>query len=472
MPNGAIDMVGQRLSMPAEAVPRRPRGSGALDTQVVRSLVYLSQAALDLLALGLGFTIADYLRHGVVGVTVDATLFAVGGPIFLLVSFYSGVYSYETAMSAGRAVGRMATALAVTLALNLLVVFAAKESADISRAVFFMGAGISFVLLAATRLPITWVVRDVVGKRFMRRVLVVDGRAVDLPATFELIDAERIGLVPDVHNPIMLHNFSSLIAGADRVIVSCPPERRERWSVYLKGAGCWGELLVPELHGVAPLHDEPDLGLVGIQVSAGPLSLRNRVIKRMLDLALSVPVIVLLTPIFLVVAIAIKLDSRGPVLFRQRRMGRGNRLFDVYKFRSMRVELADSDGARSASRGDDRITRVGRFIRATSIDELPQLFNVLEGDMSLVGPRPHALGSLAGSQLFWQIDQRYWLRHAIKPGITGLAQVRGYRGATDHEDDLANRLRCDLEYVANWTLVRDLTILIRTALVLVHKNAY
>jgi lipopolysaccharide/colanic/teichoic acid biosynthesis glycosyltransferase len=471
VPNGAVDIAGGRVSTRAGATARRD-GSGALGTHAVRSFVYLGQAALDLLCLAIGFILADWLRHGRVGVTVDPMLFAVGAPLFLLVSFYSGVYSYETAMSAGRAVGRMATALAVTLALNLLIVFAAKESEEISRAVFFVGAGLSFVLLALVRLPATWAVRDVLGRRFMRRVLVVDGRPVDPPASFELIDAERIGLVPDVHNPIMLHNFSSLIAGADRVVVSCPPDRREDWSVYLKGAGCWGELLVPELHGVSPLHDEPDLGLVGIRVSAGPLSLRNRVIKRMLDLALSVPVIVLLTPIFVLTAIAIKLDSQGPVLFRQRRMGRGNRLFDVYKFRSMRVEKSDSDGARSASRHDDRITRVGRFIRATSIDELPQLFNVLEGDMSLVGPRPHALGSLAGTQLFWQIDQRYWLRHAIKPGITGLAQVRGYRGATDHEDDLANRLRCDLEYVANWTLVRDLTILVRTALVLVHKNAY
>lgn len=472
MPDGAVDIVGKRQAMRADAVGRGARGSGPFDTQMVRSFVYLGQAGLDLLALAVGFGAANWLRHGEWGVTGDLTPFLVGAPLFLLVAFYSGVYSYETAMSAGRAAGRVATALAVTLAIDLLIVFAAKESAALSRTVFFLGSGISYALLAAMRVPATWAVRELVGARFMRRVLLVDGRPVDPPASFELIDAERIGLVPDVHNPIMLHNFSSLIAGADRVVVSCPPDRREDWSVYLKGAGCWGELLVPELHGVAPLHDEPDLGLVGIQVSAGPLSLRNRVIKRMLDLALSVPVIVLLAPLLVLTAIAIKLDGPGPVLFRQRRMGRGNRLFDVYKFRSMRAEQTDGDGARSAGRRDDRVTRVGRIIRATSIDELPQLFNVLEGDMSLVGPRPHALGSLAGSQLFWQVDQRYWLRHAIKPGITGLAQVRGYRGATEHEDDLANRLRCDLEYVANWTLVRDLTILARTALVLVHRNAY
>lgn len=457
-------------SIRPDAVPERQRVRR--NTQNVRSLIYLSQALVDVLALSIGFAIADYARHGEIVATIDATSFLIILPVYLCVAFYAGVYSYEAAMSSGRAIGRVATALAITLAIDLLVVFAAKDSNLISRAVFFAGAGTSFVLLAGTRPVTTWLVKHVIGRNFIRRVLVIDGRPLDVPPSFDLLDAEQAGIVPDVHNPIMLHNFSSLIAGADRVVVSCAPERREQWSVYLKGVGCWGELLVPELHGVAPLHDEPHLGLIGIRVSAGPLDIRNRVIKRVLDLALTVPAIVLLTPIFVFAAIAIKLDSRGPILFRQRRMGRGNRLFDVYKFRSMRAERADQDGVRSASRDDDRITRVGRIIRATSIDELPQLFNVLEGDMSLVGPRPHALGSLAGTQLFWQVDPRYWLRHAIKPGITGLAQVRGYRGATDHEDDLTNRLRCDLEYVANWTIFTDLSILVRTALVLVHRNAY
>lgn len=454
------------------AGPRRRSGRGATNTQAVRTLIYLAQAAIDVLALTLGFGIADFLRHGAVAATIDAASFLIIVPVYLSVAFYAGVYSYETAMSAGRAVGRVATALAVTLAIDLLVVFAAKDAHLISRAVFFLGAGFSFVLLAATRPVATWFIERVVGARFIRRVLVIDGAPVAKPPSFELLDAGRAGIVPDVHNPIMLHDFSGMIAGADRVVVSCPPERREQWSVYLKGVGCWGELLVPELHGVAPLHDEPHLGLVGIRVSAGPLDIRNRVMKRLLDLLITVPAIVLLTPILLATAVAIKLDSRGPILFRQRRMGRGNRLFDVYKFRSMRADGADRDGVRSASRGDDRVTRVGRIIRATSIDELPQLLNVLEGDMSLVGPRPHALGSTAGNRLFWQVDHRYWQRHAIKPGITGLAQVRGYRGATDHEDDLTDRLRCDLEYLSNWTVFTDLSILARTALVVVHRNAF
>ena len=442
------------------------------ETQRTRMTFFAVQALLDLLLLSFAFVVVDFIRHGKLGGTVDQNSLVVILPLYAVGAFYVGLYSYEAAMSASRSIARMTTALVIALGVDLLVWFGAKSGSDFSRVVFFAGALLALLLLSAARIPAVWLVRRVLRDRFMRRVLVIDRVPVDVPDNFEVLDAERIGLVPDIHNPIMLHNFSNLIAGADRVVVSCPPERREQWAVYLKGVGCWGELLVPELHGVAPVQQESDSSVIGVRVSVGPLSIRNRMSKRALDLALCVPTIVLLTPVLLLTAAAIKLDSPGPILFRQRRMGRGNRLFDVYKFRSMRTDVTDHDGARSASRDDDRITRIGRLIRTTSIDELPQLFNVLEGDMSLVGPRPHALGSVAGNQLFWQVDRRYWLRHAVKPGITGLAQVRGHRGATDHEDDLINRLRSDLEYLSSWTIFRDINILLRTALVLIHRNAF
>ena len=126
----------------------------------------------------------------------------------------------------------------------------------------------------------------------------------------------------------------------------------------------------------------------------------------------------------------------------------------------------------STSRDDDRVTRVGRLIRRTSIDELPQLINVLKGEMAIVGPRPHALGSQAGDKLFWEVDGRYWERHALKPGLTGLAQVRGLRGATDREEDLSARLEADLEYLDGWSLWRDLRIVFSTIRVLSHDRAF
>src|SRR5690606_614795 len=141
-------------------------------------------------------------------------------------------------------------------------------------------------------------------------------------------------------------------------------------------------------------------------------------------------------------------------------------------FRSMRVEAADTNAARLTTRDDDRTTRMGRLIRRTSIDELPQLINVWSGDMSLVGPRPHALGALGGQRLYWEVDGRYWNRHALKPGLTGLAQIRGFRGATDNEKDLTDRLQADLEYVAKWSFGLDVKILLRTFRVLIHDKAF
>lgn len=194
--------------------------------------------------------------------------------------------------------------------------------------------------------------------------------------------------------------------------------------------------------------------------------------KRVFDLAVSLLVLPFMLPFFAIVAIAVKLDSKGPVFFRQERIGLGNRPFMIWKFRTMRTEACDANGSRSTSRDDDRITRVGHLLRRTSIDELPQIFNVISGDMSLVGPRPHALGSRAENALFWDIDQRYWERHVVKPGLTGLAQIRGFRGATEQKSDLTMRLQSDLEYVSHWSLATDIRILLSTVLVVFHKNAF
>jgi lipopolysaccharide/colanic/teichoic acid biosynthesis glycosyltransferase len=205
---------------------------------------------------------------------------------------------------------------------------------------------------------------------------------------------------------------------------------------------------------------------------AGGLSRPDRVLKRAIDLTVVMLALPIALPIMLIVAIAVKIDSPGPVFFIQRRVGRGNGLFHIVKFRTMRRELTDRHGGRSTARGDLRLTRLGRLLRNTSLDELPQTFNVLAGHMSIVGPRPHALASTADSLLFWDIEQRYWERHVVKPGMTGLAQVRGYRGATLSRMDLSNRLEADLEYLATWSMWRDIKIIFLTFRVLIHRNAF
>jgi lipopolysaccharide/colanic/teichoic acid biosynthesis glycosyltransferase len=256
------------------------------------------------------------------------------------------------------------------------------------------------------------------------------------------------------------------------VVVRCAIERRHFWTQALKGADVQGELLAPELADLNPLDCGFHRGTPTVVVSRGPLGLRSRMIKRGFDIVVAGAALVVLGPFMLVIALIVRLQDGGPVFFRQTRVGRSNRQFQILKFRSMSVDGSDEAGDRSASRTDDRITSVGRFIRATSIDELPQLLNVLRGDMSIVGPRPHALGSTADRLLFWDIDDRYWQRHTMKPGLTGLAQVRGYRGATLCKEDLLNRLQSDLEYLRHWTIWRDCVIVLRTVGVLFHKNAF
>ena len=190
--------------------------------------------------------------------------------------------------------------------------------------------------------------------------------------------------------------------------------------------------------------------------------------KRVMDVAISLIAILFCLPIFALVTLAVALDSRGPILFRQRRAGESGKLFGIYKFRSMHV-LEDGTHLVQAVKGDPRITRVGRFLRASSLDELPQLFNVLSGEMSLVGPRPHAL---AHDEFYSAQIANYRVRHLVKPGITGWAQVHGARGATSEISDMQRRIDLDAWYVAHENVWLDLLILARTPLeVLRHRNA-
>jgi lipopolysaccharide/colanic/teichoic acid biosynthesis glycosyltransferase len=322
------------------------------------------------------------------------------------------------------------------------------------------------------------VAADVLRRRLGRNplnVLVIDdgGPAFAMTDCF-IVNARERGLYPALDDPHALDLFARYVRNMVQVIVSCPPERRLEWSKVLKGAGVHGEVLFEFMQEIGALGviQRSEINTTTLLVSAGPLGLRARGAKRLLDIGVSLAALVVAIPVLTLAAAAIKLEDGGPILFRQKRVGRRNQLFSIYKLRTMKVVRTDRDGNRSASKDDDRVTRVGRLLRRTSADELPQLFNVLKGDMSLVGPRPHATGSLAGEKLFWEVDQRYWQRHSLRPGLTGLAQIRGFRGATDHEDDLKSRLQADLEYINGWTILRDARILLATAMVVFHDRAF
>lgn len=433
----------------------------------------LAVICADALALLVGFAVGVQVEQpGTISGDVWTSLLGVI-LVHAGISFQNQAYGTKCLTSMACSLRQAALSIAATLLVFLLVVFSLKVTGRLPRFALSMGIVATVVLIFSQRMLICHLVQRAYGNRLHTELVIVDGGNVpDACFGSDIVDAGAMALRSDLDDPYMLNRLGTVLRHYDRVVISCAPEQKSEWAQVLKGANIQGEIIVPEIGELGPLAVHQLSGVTTVVVSRGPLNLADRAKKRALDIVLTVPVLIFLLPFLLAVALAIKLDSPGPVFFRQERMGRGNRIFHILKFRSMRVETSDSSGTRSASRDDDRITRIGRLIRKTSIDELPQLINVLFGEMSLVGPRPHALGSRAGDELFWRVDRQYWHRHALKPGITGLAQVRGFRGATEHRRDIVNRLEADLEYLQGWSLLRDMGILAKTAQVLVHKNAY
>jgi Undecaprenyl-phosphate glucose phosphotransferase len=212
-----------------------------------------------------------------------------------------------------------------------------------------------------------------------------------------------------------------------------------------------------------------DLGpAMGVVLKPAALSLRQRAVKRGFDIAVSALALVALTPVLVAVAAAIRLESAGPVLFRQRRGGYNGRKFHILKFRTMTV-MEDGAEVRQARENDIRVTRVGRVLRRYSIDELPQFVNVLRGDMSLVGPRPHAI---AHDDIYAGLIGHYPARHNVKPGITGWAQVNGCRGETAEVEQMRQRIAHDLDYISRWSLWFDIRIMLQTVVEVVRTRAF
>lgn len=449
------------------AVPLRPRSLEA---------VRLGSFALfmigDVLSVIFGFLGASALWLGAPLGNQGLNTLTLVLPIFLVIAVNNGSYSIEALERPVWSVSRIMRALLYAVAVSIALLFYFKVSAQFSRAVFAAGSLASLGLVAATR----WTLGEYLGGRqhwvFSNRLVIVDDVAVTPHPGDTIVYADQLGILAGNDDPHQRHSLGSILEKFDSVVLACPPEQRRKWTYSLGGAAVDVEVLMPELArlgGVGLRHRHGDHTLV---VSSRPMGLFDRTLKRTLDLIVAGSVLILVAPLMLLIAAAVRIETAGPIFFRQRRVGQNNRMFHVWKFRSMRVEASDPAGTHSTRRADSRVTAVGRFLRKTSLDELPQLFNVISGEMSIVGPRPHALGSTAEDSLFWHIDRRYFERHSIKPGITGLAQVRGFRGATDHRHDLTNRLQADLEYVAGWTIWRDLKILFGTLFVIIHPRAF
>lgn len=449
-----------------------PAFRSAVPLERRRLQCYLALILADIAVLFAGFGSAGYFYLGWHGLEQAAVLAQLLLPIFLTVALYNGAYSLQALQVAASGMWRVLAALGISAAAVVFIAFYTKSSAEFSRLLFTGGVIAASLALIWGRAQMRSFVAWRCGENVINELVINDGGpALDLPGARH-VAASQLALDPALDDPQALNRIGLVLSGVDRVVISCLPERRLAWSTILKGANIEGEVVDDAVSDLGA-HGARIAGGTGLlRVSVGPLGLRARVAKRMFDIAAAGIGLILLAPLLLLVTLAILIEDGSPVLFVQRRVGRGNRFFNMYKFRSMSQALGDAEGKVSTLREDDRITRVGRLIRRTSIDELPQLFNVLKGDMSLVGPRPHALGSQAGEKLFWEVDERYWTRHALKPGLTGLAQIRGLRGATEQEADLAHRLDADLEYLDGWSLLRDLRIVFATLRVLIHDRAF
>ena len=437
-----------------------------------RLQAYLALMVGDIVAIFAAFCLSGWIYLAGAGLTQATLLAQLLLPVFLTVALYNGAYSLATLQSAQDGMLRAMSALGISAAAVVFIAYYTKSSGVFSRVMFTSGALFSAVLLCWVRLQMRAFIRWRCGARIVNELLIDDGGPrIELPGAMRA-NAAQLELVPALDDPAALNRIGTVLRSIDRVVVTCPPERRAAWASLLKGANIAGEVLddtVAELGA----HGARTVGGHGfLRVSIGPLGMRARVTKRLFDSVCAGTALILLSPVLLLVAAAILIEDGSPVLFIQRRVGRANRFFQMFKFRSMAADSSDQAGHQSTERGDQRITRVGALIRRTSIDELPQLFNILKGEMSIVGPRPHALGSQAGEKLFWEVDQRYWERHALKPGLTGLAQIRGFRGATANEGDLTDRLEADLEYLDGWTLQRDIQIVFSTLGVLAHDRAF
>lgn len=448
--------------------------ANARDRRRARLHCYLMLACSDLLIIALSFVAANAfvnlraaipIEHGFVMLSVIL-------PMFAIQASSNGTYGAATLNDANLGARRAASALTIAGGIVLLIAYMLKASAGFSRSVFVIGFMASFVLLIAARKLLQPAIRHMLAGSAHTTLVIEDGVAY-LPQGDETVfTAAALGFEPGTKDPRAFHHLSRTVDCADRLIIACSPERAAVWAPVLRTLSVDGEILTDV---------QDTVGAIGINrlgdhrtliVNAGPMTFSARARKRAFDIVFSLGALIVLAPVFLATALAIRIESKGPIFFRQERIGRGNTIFRIFKFRSMYADATDAAASKLTQIGDPRVTRVGAFIRRTSIDELPQLLNVLLGDMSVVGPRPHALAAKAADVLYWDVDARYRERHVIKPGMTGLAQVRGFRGNTHHLEDLTNRLQADLEYVATWSLRNDLSIILRTLKVMRHDNAY
>jgi polysaccharide biosynthesis protein PslA len=438
----------------------------------IRAFVILLIA--DYTAIAIAVTVSGLLRFGSLEnpmVVSAAWFFAL---LYPLAALYARSLSPDIFTSTRSIVYTGIKAVGATNLLLILAMFCFQIGIEFSRLMIGYIAIVSIAVAFVFRILAARIVTRDTANVALSGLALIDGDTLPeaFPAYIQTAFVRDLGLSPQAQARHHVESLLTISRSFDFVRVYCPAENRLVWAEMLRCIEGHAELRLTELDTLRPISLLRRGDRYVAVLSEQPLNWRQGLAKRLLDLSVTFMLMPILLPVMAIVAVAIRLESPGPIFFRQERIGLGNRGFKMFKFRSMYHHRSDTDASQLTVRGDARVTRVGAYIRRTSIDELPQFLNVLAGDMSIVGPRPHAYGAKAGERLYWEVDHSYWHRHIAKPGITGLAQIRGFRGNTFEEQDLKSRLDADLEYIANWRLLWDVEIILATLRVLKHDRAF
>lgn len=458
-------------------------------TRLLPGVVLACDSIASLLSACFAFLFVEFYA-GMAETYVTAMLFVwICGTLLFSVG---GLYRFDSIMQPLESLDKLVVAVGTTFLLLLAAAFSLKISAEFSRlwmGLFFAGCVAGPLLV---RLSASWSVSRLAAMRLISRNVAILGGVEQCTRLLEDIATTRPGFLsvvgvfhaaPSDARSVAGHSVwggvEDLAAFArqhrlDDIIVALPWTGERALPEVVAGLR---ELpshiyISPDLAGFQPELRQPPSHfgeLPVLEVAGKPLSGWDIVVKALEDYGLGIVIAVLLLPILLLIAIAIRFDSPGPALFRQKRLGFNNRVFEIYKFRTMRHALRPEEKTVQATRDDPRVTRVGRILRRLSLDELPQILNVLNGTMSLVGPRPHAVDH---NEDYAREIHGYFARHRVKPGITGLAQIRGLRGEAD-VDRMKVRVEHDVAYAESWSFLLDMKILALTLVaIVIGRNAY
>ncbi|NEU98345.1 undecaprenyl-phosphate glucose phosphotransferase [Bradyrhizobium uaiense] len=410
------------------------------------------------------------------------------GMVFVVAAYFQGVYDNHKLLDTFWQSRKVVFTWLFALTTLAVAAFLLKSTANLSRGTIILFTGIGAVGLVTHRVVWRYCLSSAFakGRLIDRKVILLSLRSLDFTSS-RFKDLRRHGFDVVRHFVLTVGPEQDDAAWSEQVADVIRQSRAADVDEYLVAID-WNELpmlqklsqhlrvvpqpirLLPDFP-IADLVSRPFLpvsGTVAIEIQRPPLTVFERVQKRCLDIGLASFALLMLAPLIITAALLVKLDTAGPIIFRQSRRGFNGKPFKIWKFRSMTV-AENGSNVTQATRQDKRVTRVGRFLRRTSIDELPQLWNVLRGEMSLVGPRPHAL---AHDNYYDQLISKYVYRHHMKPGLTGWAQVNGFRGETPTIDLMEKRVEYDVWYVSNWSIWLDIRIIIRTATALMYQEAY